>query len=78
MHVGVLSKHLLIFLELFPTDIADMMISQQDVPSSHGLAMPLGFLRSAFQDWCALTPSAEHVSTGIDWMLQQDPFTGKT
>ena len=32
LHMRVLSNHLLVFLELFPTDIAGVMVAQKDVP----------------------------------------------
>src|SRR5215204_3322634 len=51
LHVRVLQNHLLILLELLPTDVALMMVVQQHAPCRHRPPVTAGFLARPSTTW---------------------------
>src|SRR6202795_2573951 len=61
LHVSVFADHPLVLLELFPTDVAGMMVANQDAPLRHWLLVPSGPLGSSVHDGGALGRPSKHV-----------------
>jgi len=69
LHVCILSQHLPVLLELFPTDVALMVILDRHIPGMHRLPMPDRLSRPTIHDLNPVCPASERICASIDGIL---------
>jgi hypothetical protein len=69
--IGIGGKLRLIAFELFPVDVAFVMILQQDLALLERPVVPIGLASPAIDDLGSIDAFAIGVSTGVKWILQQ-------
>src|SRR4029077_9519138 len=69
--IGIGGKLCLIALELFPVDVAFVMILQQDLTFVERPVMAIGFTCPAVNDLGPVDGFAVGIGTGVKWILQQ-------
>ncbi len=69
--IGIGGELFLIALELFPLDVAFVMILQQDLTLVERPVMAIGFAGPAVDDLGPVDAFAVRIGTGVKWVLQQ-------
>jgi hypothetical protein len=68
--IGIGGKLCLIALELFPVDVAFVMILQQDLTLVERPVVAIGFTGPAVDDLGPVDAFAVGIGTGVKWILQ--------